>query len=159
MDFEQPWWLGLLPVVFVAFGGYRLYEQQRFLFTFQDAQLMAAELQVYGAQSSDRFARLDDKTADSIGILSGFTGALDRPKLTFAPADLNGSQGAAYTITAHGLNKGDCLNLEPNVLFDSVTVNGQKIERQSMSAAQIEGLCHSTFWPWTNGNVVTLTGS
>jgi len=127
MDFEQPWWLGLLPICFTVICGYQLLKEQRSLFTF--------------------------------GILRGYAGALDRSKLTFAPADLNGNPGFAYTITARGLNKGDCLDLEPNTLFDSVAVNGQTLDRNSMSLDQMQELCHSTFWPWADGNIVTLKGS
>jgi len=159
MDFEQPWWLGLLPICFTVICGYQLLKEQRSLFTFEDAQTMAAELKVYGQLSPDRYASLDDRTADSFGILRGYAGALDRSKLTFAPADLNGNPGFAYTITARGLNKGDCLDLEPNTLFDSVAVNGQTLDRNSMSLDQMQELCHSTFWPWADGNIVTLKGS
>ncbi len=65
----------------------------------------------------------------------------------------------AYSITAKGLKEKDCLNLEPKFLFDSVTVNGTRIDGSAMSLADIQALCHSTFWPWIDGNVVVLSGS
>jgi hypothetical protein len=159
MDTNLPWWVGALPTVIVLFAGYQAYDSQRSLFRFQDAQMMAAQLEVYGAQSSDRFASLNDKVADLAGISKSFTGSLDRSKMSFAPDDVNGAHGAGYMVTVRGIGKADCESLEPNILFESVTVNGQTIRRGSMSVDQIRDLCHSTFWPWASENVVILRGS
>jgi len=156
---DSPWWFGLIPALVAAYGCYLGYESQRSIFTVADAQTMAAQLKVYGAESGDRFASLSDATADSFGITKPLTGTLDRSKLSFAAADKNGVHGMRYSITAKDLGKQDCLNLEPKFLFDSVTVNATRIDSSSMTVPQIQALCHSTFWPWTAKNTVVLTGS
>ncbi|MFB9127100.1 hypothetical protein E2553_40045 [Paraburkholderia dipogonis] len=156
---DSPWWFGLIPALVAAYSGYLGYESQRSVFTLADAQTVAAQLKVYGIQSGDRFASLSDATADSFGIAKPLTGTLDRSKLSFAAVDKNGVHGMGYSITAKGLGKKDCLNLEPKFLFDSVTVNGTRIDGTSMTVPQIQDLCHSTFWPWADGNVVVLEGS
>ncbi|PAJ83569.1 hypothetical protein [Burkholderia ubonensis] len=156
---ETPWWIGLPSVAVAIFGAYQTYESQKSIFTIVDAQTIAAELQLYKAQSSDGFASLNDKVADTFEISKTITGTIDRSKLTFAPANVHGTLGDGYTITASGLNKGDCLNFEPKGLFDSVTVNGQKLDRSSMTLEQMRDLCHSTLWPWVHSNVVVLAGS
>ncbi|MDN7906218.1 hypothetical protein QZM18_19160 [Burkholderia diffusa] len=156
---EAPWWIGLPGVAVAVFGAYQAYQSQRAVFTFADAQTIAAELQVYAAQSPDRFASLNDKVADALVISKGITGTIDRSKLSFAPANFHGTVGDSYKITATGLNKTDCQNFEPKGLFESVTVNGQTYDRSSMTIEQIHDLCHTTFWPWAKGNTVVLVGS
>jgi hypothetical protein len=112
---EMPWWVGFPGIAVTIFGAYQAYESQRSLFTFSDAQMIAAQMQIYGMQSPSKFAGLDDKTADSFGLSKAYSGSLERSKLTFAPAEKNGVAGGSYTITVRGLNKGDCQNLEPNI--------------------------------------------
>lgn len=159
MEIEKPWWLSAAVLLFLCFGGYQTYLQQKALFTFEDAQTMAAKLEIFGAESPKRFADLNDKVAADFGIISGYGGGLDRSNIHFAPAQVNGVAGAAYMITVQGLNKRDCLDLEPNVLFASVQVNERLIDRSNMALDEIQALCHSTFWPWAAKNTVILTGA
>jgi hypothetical protein len=155
---NQPWWIGLVFGLLALIGGYFGWQSERSLFTMADAQMMGAQLASFGQMSAGRYAGLNDKLADQLGITRAYTGRLSRDHYSFSPAPVSGLSDSGYAITVRGLTDVDCASLEMKGLFDSVTVNGTTIDR-SMSVTEIASLCRSTFWPWTKPNTVVLIGS